>query len=108
MDRGESRQVPGLLIKALWTFLEMEGIRPDLGSCARCGRKAPADRAVCYDPEGHVVCSGCRIGDLPVLSARARAFLLAKRSEQELSEQDRESLFLLCPYDYPGPHRFCL
>ncbi len=75
LDRAGNEEVPLLLISVLWIFLGQEGIRPDLERCARCGRKAPDKRAVCYDPEGHVVCSRCRIAQLPVLSEKARSYL---------------------------------
>ena len=52
-DRSDNPGVPSVLISASWRFLDMEGVQPDLSSCARCGRAAPEYKAVCYDGEGH-------------------------------------------------------
>lgn len=73
-DAGE-KEVPGIFLRAVWEYLEMEGIQPDTGFCSRCGRAAPPDKAVCYSPEGFVVCSRCRLSHLPLLSAPARKIL---------------------------------
>ena len=92
LDRTGNEMVPLLLISVLWIFLGQEGIRPDLESCARCSRKAPEKRAVCYDPEGHVVCSRCRIAHLPVLTENARSFLLGAMEDLQ-NQDDIESLY---------------
>ena len=93
LDRESGKDVPEILGRALWVYLEWEGVRPDLNSCARCGRRAPESRAVCYDPEGHVVCSRCRIGVMPLLTAAGRAFLTEDPALPSLTGEDRNSLF---------------
>lgn len=86
-------RIPALLSRAVWAFLEIEGIRPDLNRCARCGRQAPPGKAVCYDGEGHVVCARCRIGGLPVLSAPGRHHLEPVEASFPLSPPEEEGLF---------------
>ena len=94
LEGASGKMSSRILASAIWAFLAQEGIRPDLDSCARCGRKAPDHKAVCYDPEGHVVCAGCRIGDLPVLTSAGRSFL-SSLGDGELDRADSLSL-----YDY--------
>lgn len=93
LDRNGTALAPGILLRALWAFLELEGICPDLNSCARCGRRAPDNRAVCYDGEGHVVCSVCRIGSMPVLSSGGRSFLLGDDPAALVSQSEVDGLF---------------
>ncbi|MDC7234890.1 MAG: DNA repair protein RecO [Spirochaetales bacterium] len=76
LDTEESSRIPLIFLKTIWIYLGFEGIRPDLSACSRCGRKAPDTRAVCYSPEGQVICSDCRMHSLPVLSGPARDLLL--------------------------------
>lgn len=75
LDDARDHEVSRIFLKALWDYLEFEGIRPDLSTCSRCGRRAPERKAICYSPEGQTICSDCRINALPVLSAPARTIL---------------------------------
>ena len=92
MDRTEILNVPSVLAAGVWRFLELEGIRPDLNSCSRCGRTAPENKAVCYDTEGQVICSSCRLGTLPLLSAGGRSYLNGNRDFPCL-QFDRVAIF---------------
>ncbi|MBF9014898.1 MULTISPECIES: DNA repair protein RecO [unclassified Oceanispirochaeta] len=93
LDDAEDTQIPRIFLKALWGYLEFEGIRPDLSTCSRCGRKAPARKAVCYSSEGQTVCSDCRMNTLPVLSARGRSMLESGfESGEELDPHTAEEL----------------
>lgn len=88
LDDAEEEQVAGIFLKALWNYLEYEGIRPDLSICSRCGRKAPGKKAICYSYEGQTVCSDCRINKLPVLSGKGRNILESGfKSGEELDPQ---------------------
>jgi len=100
LNEAEADQVPGIFLSALWDYLELEGIQPDTSSCSRCGRKAPEGKAVCYSPEGQVVCSRCRIGQLPLLSAPARTLLEMSRTSERatLEFPDRQTLESLSNY----------
>ncbi|OQY32382.1 MAG: DNA repair protein RecO [Spirochaetaceae bacterium 4572_59] len=93
LDLSKPVAVPSVLIQSLWTFLDLEGIQPDLTSCARCGRRAPENRTICYDAGGHVVCSHCRIGTMPLLSAKGRSYLLGQEKEGISEASDIDSLF---------------
>jgi len=77
--------VSGLFLSALWEYLELEGIQPDISSCSRCGRQAPEGKSVCYSTEGQIVCSRCRIGTLPLLTSRARTLLELSRTSKTAS-----------------------
>ncbi len=91
LERTDHPNAPTILVTGIWHFLDLEGIRPDLNNCSRCGRTAPVNKAVCYDTEGHVVCSSCRLGHLPVLSAGGRSYLNGEREFPSL-RFDRETL----------------
>lgn len=93
LDLAEDSSVAPVLIRALWTFLNLEGIQPDLTSCVRCGRRAPENRTICYDSGGHVVCSHCRIGSMPLLKSQGRSYLLGQYESGVLEASDIDSLF---------------
>lgn len=93
LDEAEDSQISFIFLKTLWNYLEFEGIRPDLSSCSRCGRKAPQRKAVCYSIEGQTVCSDCRINTLPILSAEGRTLLESGfESCEDLSLQTADEL----------------
>ncbi len=92
LDREEESLTGELFLSYLWRYLEFEGIQPDLGSCSRCGRKAPSERALCYAADGQIVCSHCRVGTLPLLPREARDFLNSGRDGGPLTPGGRQSL----------------
>lgn len=92
LEGEESALVGDLFLAYLWRYLEFEGIQPDLNACSRCGRRAPAGRALCYAAEGQIVCSRCRVGTLPVLSHEGRAFLNSPERNSSLSSEGRQNL----------------
>ena len=75
LDSEDGSYCAVIFLGFLWRYLEFEGIQPELNSCSRCGRTAPVNRSLCYGSEGQIVCSHCRVGELPVLSREARSFL---------------------------------
>jgi len=79
LNDADAGEVPGIFLSALWEYLELEGIQPDTGGCSRCGRRAPVGQSVCYNDEGQVVCSRCRVGTLPLLTGSARSLLESGR-----------------------------
>ncbi|QEN09783.1 DNA repair protein RecO [Oceanispirochaeta crateris] len=98
LDQEAEALVPGLFLSSLWDYLALEGIQPETNRCSRCGRPAPANKAVCYSPEGMVVCSRCRIDRLPLLTAPAREFLESVIGKQGLPEVDADTLESLTSY----------
>lgn len=57
-----------------WKLLAHEGLRPELGSCVRCGESEPAVQLVSFDlNEGGVMCRSCRSGG--AISAEALQLL---------------------------------
>ena len=75
LDQGDEGRTALVFLGKLWEYLELEGLRPEPAVCSRCGRRAPAGKALCYNSEGQTVCRNCRINSLPLLSPGARAVL---------------------------------
>lgn len=86
----DPEDVPELFLRSLWDYLAYEGIQPQTDSCALCGRKAPPERSLCYNSEGNIICSRCRLADLPVLSSEGRNFL--ERGPRALSTEESRNL----------------
>ncbi len=90
LDSRETSEIPGIVLVFLAHFLELEGILPDRNQCARCGAPAPVSKALCYTPQGQIICRRCRLEALPVLSLPARTFLNQKRGG--LSHEDLQGV----------------
>jgi len=80
LSAGESRDIGRLNAGFLWHFLDIEGVRPDPGSCERCGRVLTAGNPAGparFLPNGLLAGPECSDRRFPELPDRARFWLSA-------------------------------
>ena len=88
MSLAAGDEIPRLNTAFLWTFLELEGIRPDPSSCGRCGRMMPiggGDGSARFYGNGLLCCPSCSEDRGEAVPDGARRWLEAA-SELSLGE----------------------
>jgi DNA repair protein RecO (recombination protein O) len=87
-------------VQFIWRYLGFLGMRPDLATCGRCGRRMGSREARHYSSHLQgVLCRDCSGDAHPLLRASAAEYLMTtaaqpveKALQQSLSEQDRRNI----------------
>jgi len=70
-----SQEISRLNCAFLWSFLKIEGVRPELDRCNQCNRNL-GSKTIHFLPNGLLMCPNCGVSGLGELSLGARRWLL--------------------------------